>query len=200
MELEKADISKLVAAGWKPPIPFTAKARDGVTDIYGLLYRPTRLDESRKYPIINHIYPGPQTGSIRSRAFSAARGDAQALAELGFVVVEIDGMGTPWRSKKFHEAYFGNLADNTLPDQVAAMKQLAQRYAWIDLDRAGIYGHSGGGYAAAAAMFDYPKPGTMTTAATRMTGPRSGWACSIRAPRRARTDTRRRRTRRVRRT
>jgi dipeptidyl aminopeptidase/acylaminoacyl peptidase len=156
MELEKADISKLVATGWKPPIPFTAKARDGVTDIFGLLYRPTRLDESRKYPIINHIYPGPQTGSVRSRGFSAARGDAQALAELGFVVVEIDGMGTPWRSKKFHEAYFGNLADNTLPDQVAAMKELAQRYAWIDLDRAGIYGHSGGGYAAAAAMFDYP--------------------------------------------
>ncbi|MGE5813948.1 MAG: DPP IV N-terminal domain-containing protein [Acidobacteriota bacterium] len=156
MELEKADISRLLAAGWKPPIPFTVKARDGATDLYGLMYRPTHLDETRKYPIVNHIYPGPQTGSIRSRAFSAARGDAQALAELGFVVIELDGMGTPWRSKKFHEAYFGNLADNTLPDQVTGMKQLAQRYPWIDLERAGIYGHSGGGYAAAAAMFDYP--------------------------------------------
>ena len=90
------------------------------------------------------------------RTFSPARGDAQALAELGFVVVEIDGMGTPWRSKKFHEAYYGDMGDNTLPDQVAAMKQLAQRYPWIDIDRAGIYGHSGGGYAAADAMFRYP--------------------------------------------
>jgi dipeptidyl-peptidase-4 len=156
MELEKADVSRLTAAGWKPPIPFTVKARDGATDLYGLMYRPTRFDAARKYPIINHIYPGPQTGSIRGRAFSAARGDAQALAELGFVVIELDGMGTPWRSKRFHETYFGNLADNTLPDQVAGMKQLAERYPWIDLDRAGVYGHSGGGYAAAAAMFDYP--------------------------------------------
>ena len=78
---------------------------------------------AKKYPIINHIYPGPQTGSVGSRSFSAARGDAQALAELGFVVVEIDGMGTPWRSKKFHEAYYGNMGDNTLPDQVAGMKR-----------------------------------------------------------------------------
>jgi dipeptidyl-peptidase-4 len=157
LELERADIARLLASGWKPPIPFTVKARDGATDLYGLMYRPTRFDETRKYPIVNHIYPGPQTGSIRSRAFSAARGDAQALAELGFVVIELDGMGTPWRSKKFHEAYFGNLADNTLPDQVAGMKQLAQRFAWIDIERAGIYGHSGGGYATAAAMFDYPE-------------------------------------------
>ena len=89
-----------------------------------------------KYPIINHIYPGPQTGSVGSRSFSAARADCQALAELGFIVVEIDGMGTPWRSKKFHEAYFGNLGDNTLPDQVTGMRQLAQRFPWIDLDRA----------------------------------------------------------------
>jgi len=154
--LEKADISKLLAAGWKPPAPFTVKARDGVTDIYGLMFKPGNLDAGRKYPIVNHIYPGPQTGSVGSRSFSAARGDCQALAELGFIVVEIDGMGTPWRSKKFHEAYFGDMGDNTLPDQVAGMKQLAQRYAWIDLDRVGIYGHSGGGYATADAMFRYP--------------------------------------------
>ncbi len=155
-ELEKADISKLAAAGWKPPVPITVKARDGRTDLYGLMFQPVNLDRSRKYPIVNHIYPGPQTGSVGSRSFSAARGDAQALAELGFIVVEIDGMGTPWRSKKFHEAYFGDMGDNTLPDQVAAMKQLAERYPWIDLDRAGIYGHSGGGYATAGAMFRYP--------------------------------------------
>jgi dipeptidyl aminopeptidase/acylaminoacyl peptidase len=153
---EKADISKLTAAGWRPPQPITVKARDGVTDLYGLLYKPTRLDPSKKYPIINHIYPGPQTGSVGGRTFSAARGDAQAIAELGFVVVEIDGMGTPWRSKKFHEAYYGNMGDNTLADQVAGMKQLAERYPWIDISRAGIYGHSGGGYATASAMFRFP--------------------------------------------
>ena len=154
--IETADISKLLAAGWKPPQPITVKARDGVTDLYGLMYQPTNLDEKKKYPIINHIYPGPQGGSVGSRSFSAGRGDAQALAELGFVVVEIDGMGNPLRSKKFHDFYYGNMGDNTLPDQIAAMKQLAQKYPWIDLDRVGIYGHSGGGFATADAMFRYP--------------------------------------------
>lgn len=154
--IEKTDISRLLATGWKPPIPFTVKARDGVTDLYGLMFRPTNFDPKMKYPIVNHIYPGPQTGSVGGRNFSAARADCQALAELGFVVVEIDGMGTPWRSKKFHEAYYGDMGDNTLPDQVAGMKQLAARYPWIDVDRAGIYGHSGGGFATADAMFRYP--------------------------------------------
>jgi dipeptidyl-peptidase-4 len=156
LELERADISRLLAAGWKPPMPITVKARDGVTDLYGLIFRPASFDPGKKYPIVNHIYPGPQTGSVGGRSFSPARGDAQPLAELGFVVVEIDGMGTPWRSKKFHEAYFGDMGDNTLPDQIAGMKELADRYPWIDIDRAGIYGHSGGGYAAADAMFRYP--------------------------------------------
>jgi len=154
--LERGDVSRLVAAGWKPPTPITVKARDGASDLYGLLYKPSNFDASRKYPIVNRIYPGPQTGSVGSRNFSAARSDSQALAELGFVVVEIDGMGTPWRSKAFHDAYFGNMGDNTLPDQVAGMKELAERYPWIDIDRAGIWGHSGGGYAAADAMFRYP--------------------------------------------
>jgi dipeptidyl aminopeptidase/acylaminoacyl peptidase len=156
LTLEKSDISKLLATGWKPPVPITVKARDGSTDLHGLMFRPTNMDEAKHYPIVNHIYPGPQSGSVGTRSFSAARGDAQALAELGFIVVEIDGMGNPYRSKKFHEAYFGNMGDNTLPDQVGGMKQLAQRYAWIDLERAGVYGHSGGGYAAADAMFRYP--------------------------------------------
>src|SRR5207249_4604494 len=149
--LGKADISKLVAAGWKPPTAFTVKARDGKTDLYGLMFKPTNFDPSRKYPIVNHIYPGPQGGSVGSRSFSPARGDAQALAELGFVVIELDGMGTPWRSKSFHDAYYGRMGDNTLPDQVAGMKELAQRYPWIDISRAGIYGHYGGGFAAADA-------------------------------------------------
>jgi len=156
VELERGDVTRLKATGWNPPTPITVKARDGRTDLYGLMFTPARLDPSKKYPIINHIYPGPQTGSVGGRTFNPARGDDQALAELGFVVVEIDGMGTPWRSKKFHEAYYGNMGDNTLPDQVAAMKQLAQKYPWIDLERAGIWGHSGGGYATADAMFRYP--------------------------------------------
>ena len=157
LTLEKADISRLLATGWKPPMRITVKARDGKTDLYGLMYSPTTLDSSDAvFPIINHIYPGPQTGSVGSRSFSPARGDAQALAELGFVVVEIDGMGTPWRSKSFHDAYYGRMGDNTLPDQVAGMKELARRYRWIDINRAGIYGHSGGGFAAADAMFRYP--------------------------------------------
>ncbi|MEP6550349.1 MAG: prolyl oligopeptidase family serine peptidase, partial [Gemmatimonadales bacterium] len=156
LTLETADITGLRATGWKPPVPITVKARDGKTDLYGLMYIPTRFDSTKKYPIVNHIYPGPQTGSVGGRSFSPARGDAQSLAELGFVVVEIDGMGTPWRSKSFHDAYFGRMGDNTLPDQVAGMKELARRYRWIDINRAGIYGHSGGGFAAADAMFRYP--------------------------------------------
>jgi dienelactone hydrolase len=156
MPLEKMEISRLLAAGWKPPMPITVKDRGGVGDLYGLLYRPTNFDPTKKYPIVNRIYPGPQTGSVGGRQFSPARADSQALAELGFVVVEIDGMGTPWRSKRFHAAYYGNMGDNTLPDQVAGMKELAARYPWIDVERAGIYGHSGGGFATAAAMFRYP--------------------------------------------
>ena len=154
--LERADVSRLLATGWKPPIPITMKGRDGTTDIYGLLFRPSNFDSTRKYPIINQIYPGPQSGSVGGRGFTPARGDAQALAELGFIVVEIDGMGTPDRSKSFHEAYYANMGDNTLPDQVTGMKQLAARFSWIDLTRVGIWGHSGGGFATADAMFRYP--------------------------------------------
>jgi dipeptidyl aminopeptidase/acylaminoacyl peptidase len=154
--IEKADISALLATGWKPPMPFTVKARDGKTDLYGLLFRPVDFDSTKQYPIVNNIYPGPQTGSVGGRSFSPARSDAQALAELGFIVVQLDAMGTPGRSKSFHDAYFGNMGDNGLPDQVTGMKQLAERFSWIDIDRAGIYGHSGGGYATSGALFHYP--------------------------------------------
>jgi dipeptidyl aminopeptidase/acylaminoacyl peptidase len=157
LPLEKSDISKLVASGWQAPVPITVKCRDGVTDCYGILHKPYRLDPSKKYPIINKIYPGPQTGSVGGRTFSASRGDDGALAELGFAVVEIDGMGTPWRSKKFHEAYYANMGDNTLPDQIAGMQELAKQFPWIDLDRVGIWGHSGGGFATADAMFRHPE-------------------------------------------
>ena len=157
MPVERADITRLLAAGWKPPIPITMKGRDGKTDIYGLMFRPTGFDSTKKYPIVNNAYPGPQSGSVGSRAFAAARGDRQALAELGFIVVSIDGMGTPNRSKSFHDTYNGAMGrDNTLPDQVAGMKELAQRFPWIDIDRAGMWGHSGGGFITADAMFRYP--------------------------------------------
>jgi len=156
LTLEKADISKLVASGWKPPTRVTVKGRDGKTDLYGLMFTPTHLDSTRKYPIINYIYPGPQAGSVGPRSFIASRGDNQALAELGFVVVSIDGMGTPMRSKSFHDAYYGRMGDNTLPDQVAGMKELATRYPFIDINQAGMWGHSGGGFATASAMFRYP--------------------------------------------
>ena len=156
LTLEKADISSLIEEGWKPPVPFTVKARDGKTDLYGLMFKPTNFDPNKKYPIINYIYPGPQTGSVGSRSFRASHGENQALAELGFIVVAIDAMGTPMRSKSFQAAYYGNLGDNGLPDQVTAMKQLAERYPWIDIDRAGIYGHSGGGFASTGAILRYP--------------------------------------------
>ncbi len=154
--IAKADIKRLRATGWLPPEPFTVKARDGKTTLYGLMFKPTHFDPNEKYPIVDYIYPGPQTGSVGTRSFNPARVDHQALAELGFIVVAIDGMGTPGRSKSFHDAYFGNIGDNTLPDQVAGLKELGKQHAWIDLDRVGIWGHSGGGNATAGAMFRYP--------------------------------------------
>ena len=154
--VEKADISQLLEAGWVPPVPFSVKARDGKTDLYGLLFKPTSLDPNKKYPIVNYIYPGPQSGSVGSRSFSASRGDRQALAELGFIVISLDAMGTPMRSKSFHAEYYGNMGDNGLPDQITGMKQLAERFPWIDIDRAGITGHSGGGFASTDAILRYP--------------------------------------------
>jgi dipeptidyl aminopeptidase/acylaminoacyl peptidase len=157
MPLEKADISKLLATGWKPPMPIRMTAADGKTDIYGLLFRPTNFDPSKKYPIINQAYPGPQSGSVGSRAFSAARGDRQALAELGFVVVSIDGTGTPNRSKAFTDAYYGAMGrHNTIPDQIAGMKELAKRFPWIDIEKTAMWGHSGGGFITAGALLQAP--------------------------------------------
>jgi dipeptidyl aminopeptidase/acylaminoacyl peptidase len=157
LALEKADISKLLATGWKPPMPVKMKSANGKWDIYGALWRPTNFDSTKKYPIINNAYPGPQSGSLGSRAFSVAQGDRQALAELGFIVVSIDGTGTPNRSKSFHDAYYAAMGrDNTLPDQVAGMKELASRYKWIDIDKAAMWGHSGGGFITADAMMRPP--------------------------------------------
>ncbi len=155
--LEKADISELEASGWQPPKPITVKSRDGKWDLYGLMFTPHNLNELNKYPIINYIYPGPQGGGVGSRSFYDSRGDHQALAELGFIVVIIDGTCNPGRSKDFHDACYGNMADNTLEDQMSGLKQLAAKYPYLDLERVGVWGHSGGGFAAAAAMFRYPE-------------------------------------------
>ena len=154
--IAKADISRLKAAGWVAPIPFTVKARDSKTTLYGIMFKPSNFDPNKKYPIVDYIYPGPQTGSVRGRSFLPSRGDNQALAELDFIVVALDGIGTPWRSTNFHHDWYRNVEDNTLPDQMAGIKELARRYPWIDIHRVGMWGHSGGGNATAAAMFNYP--------------------------------------------
>jgi dipeptidyl-peptidase-4 len=162
MPLLKQDISLLVAAGWKPSISITVKARDGKTDLYGFLVRPTNFDPAKKYPVVDYIYPGPQDGSCggpEARAFSVARGDNQAMAELGFVVLCLDGQGNPHRSKAFHDAHASTpeeMGDDTIPDQVAGIKDLAKQYPWVDADHVGIWGHSGGGNATVSAMFHFP--------------------------------------------
>ncbi len=154
--LASADVSRLKATGWQPPKVFSVKAADGKTDVYGLFFIPTNLEPNKKYPIIDYIYPGPQGGSVGSWSFLASRGDAQALAELGFVVVEIEGTSNPLRSKSYHDMSYGHMAENTLPDQVAGIRELAGRYSYIDTTKIGIWGHSGGGFATADAMFTYP--------------------------------------------
>lgn len=154
--LEEENVSALEAMGWQPVQEFTVKARDGITDIHGLLYLPPNLDPERKYPVIDHIYPGPQVGSVGAWNFKSS-GENFALAQLGFVVVQIDHMGTPLRSKAFHDNYYGNFIDNGIPDHVEAIKQLGARFPFMDLDRVGIYGHSGGGFASTAAMLKFPE-------------------------------------------
>ncbi|MBE7179984.1 MAG: DPP IV N-terminal domain-containing protein [Terriglobus roseus] len=155
-ELAHGDLSRLVAAGWIAPETFHVTAHDGKTQVYGLLFKPAHLDPSQKYPVINYIYPGPQGGSFGPHFFLPSRGDSNALAQLGFAVVEIEGMGNPQRSKAFHDEYLNDIGINAIPDQISGMKELASRYPWIDMERTGMWGHSGGGNATAATMFRYP--------------------------------------------
>jgi dipeptidyl-peptidase 4 len=155
-ELAHGDITRLQAAGWIAPETFHVKGHDGKTDVYGLLFRPPNLNVSQKYPIIDFIYPGPQGGSFGSHGFVPSRADSNALAQLGFVVVQIEGMGNPKRSKAFHDEYLNDIGINAIPDQISGIRELAQRYPWIDLDRTGMWGHSGGGNATAATMLRYP--------------------------------------------
>jgi dipeptidyl-peptidase 4 len=156
-QLEKADISRLTATGWKAPIPFNVKSANAAFDLFGIMYQPSNVDPTKKYPVVNYIYPGPQGGGVGTWSFNAiGSSDHQALAELGFIVVVIEGSCNPNRSKSFHDACYGNMGDNTLPDQISGLKQLQQKYPYMDLDRVGVWGHSGGGYATADAMFSYP--------------------------------------------
>jgi dipeptidyl-peptidase 4 len=155
MDLEKTDVSALLEAGFKYPEAFQVKADDGITDIYGVMFKPFDFDPAKKYPIILYVYPGPQTESV-TKTFNPRNGSV-ALANVGFIVIEVGNRGgNPQRSKWYHNYGYGNLRDYGVPDKKAAVEQLAKRYAFIDLDRVGMWGHSGGGFMTAAAMFGYP--------------------------------------------
>ena len=155
MHLEQADDSALLATKWKPPEMFVAKGRDGKTDIWGIIVRPTHFDPHQKYPVIENIYAGPQ-GSFVSRTFSTLAG-TQAQAELGFIVVQIDGMGTSNRSKAFHDVAWKNLADAGFPDRILWHQAAAKKYSWYDVTRVGIYGTSAGGQSALGALLFHPE-------------------------------------------
>jgi dipeptidyl aminopeptidase/acylaminoacyl peptidase len=149
-ELEEADDTELLATGWMTPERFVAKGRDGVTDIYGVIYRPTNFSASKKYPVIEDIYAGPQDSFV-PKAFTT-HNDGMAMAELGFIIVQIDGMGTSNRSKAFHDVCWHNLGDAGFPDRILWLKAAAAKYPYMDLTRVGIYGTSAGGQNALRAV------------------------------------------------
>jgi dipeptidyl-peptidase 4 len=155
MELETTDVTALVEAGFTFPEPFHVKADDGVTDLYGVMYTPFDFDPTVKYPVIAYVYPGPQTESV-TKTFSPRNANV-ALAQLGFIVIEVGNRGGhPMRSKWYHNYGYGNLRDYGLADKKRAIEQLAKRHAFLDINRVGIYGHSGGGFMSTAAMLVYP--------------------------------------------
>lgn len=151
--LEEADHQALLATGWTLPERFVAPGRDGETSIYGLIIRPSNFDSSRKYPVVEQIYAGPH-GAHVPKSFGVLM-NQHAMAELGFIVVQIDGMGTNWRSKKFHDVCWQNLADSGFPDRIAWMRAAAESREWMDLSRVGIYGGSAGGQSAMRALIDH---------------------------------------------
>lgn len=156
MLLERADISRLEANGWRAPEVFSAKGRDGKTDIWGVIYRPTNFDPSRKYPVVEYIYSGPG-GQHVPKSFSSYNWWMTSLAELGFIVVQVDGMSTSFRSKEFEEVCYKNLKDAGLPDHIAWLQEAARRYPYMDLDRVGIFGSSAGGQEAMSAVLFHPE-------------------------------------------
>ncbi len=160
VELERADISRLLETGWAPPEEFCVKAADGTTDIYGLVFKPHGMDPEKRYPVIDSPYPGPQLGRLSPAFGGTPFGDRQAdaLAALGFAVVIVEGRGTPGRSRGFHDLSYGRLSTaGFLEDHVAAFHQLASSHPWMDLQNVGVFGYSGGGYATVRAMCTYPE-------------------------------------------
>ncbi|MBH2003546.1 MAG: DPP IV N-terminal domain-containing protein [Sphingobacteriia bacterium] len=156
MELETADLSSLLAAGYKFPQPFKAKADDGITDLYGVMYKPFDFDSAKKYPIVEYVYPGPQTEAV-NKSFSKGMDRTDRLAQLGMVVITLGNRGGhPARSKWYHNYGYGNLRDYGLADKKAVAEQLADRHPFLDINRVGIHGHSGGGFMSTAAMLVYP--------------------------------------------
>ena len=156
MDLETADFSSLMKTPYKFPQPFKVKADDGITDIYGVMYKPFDFDSTKKYPIIEYVYPGPQTEAV-NKAFGRSMDKTERLAQLGFIVVTMGNRGGhPSRSKWYHNYGYGNLRDYGLADKKAAVEQLADQYSFIDINKVGINGHSGGGFMSTAAMLVYP--------------------------------------------
>lgn len=156
LNLEITDLKSLFASGYKFPEPFVVKAADGVTDIYGVLYKPFDFDSTKKYPIIEYVYPGPITESV-NKLFSGIDNNTDRLAQLGFIVISLGNRGgSPERSKWYHDYGYGDLRDYGLDDKKYAVEQLADKYKYIDIEKVGICGHSGGGFMAAAAICQYP--------------------------------------------
>jgi dipeptidyl-peptidase-4 len=156
MDLETADLSLLMASGYKFPEPFKVKADDGITDIYGVMYKPFNFDPNKKYPIIEYVYPGPQTEAV-NKSFGRFMDKTDRLAQLGYIVITVGNRGGhPARSKWYHTYGYGNLRDYGLADKKATIEQLADRYTFIDINRVGITGHSGGGFMSTAALLVYP--------------------------------------------
>ena len=156
MQLDKADISALLANGWKAPEVFSAKGRDGKTDMWGVIYRPSNFDPSKKYPVIEYIYSGPGDQYV-PKTFSSYNWWMTSLAELGFIVVQVDGMTTSFRSKEFEEVCYKNLKDAGLPDHIAWIKAAAQKYPYMDIDQVGIFGCSAGGQESTGAVLFHPE-------------------------------------------
>lgn len=173
MEVSRGEDADLRKAGWRPAKVFTVKARDGETDLYGIMYLPYDFNPAKRYPIIANVYPGPFAGSAdwtfngpdnyatavksyQEDGVTHDEGMSQSLADFGFVVIRFWALGTARRSKAMQDYFYGHVLDNGLPDLVSAIKQLSQRYSWIDISRVGIVGHSGGGYTATAGMFRFP--------------------------------------------
>ena len=155
LDLEHADATELVKAGWRAPEVFVAKGRDGTTDIWGVIVRPSNFDPRKKYPVIENIYAGPQ-GSFVPKTFAPWL-SMQSIAELGFVVVQVDGMGTGNRSKAFHDVTWKNLGDAGFPDRILWHKAAAAKYPWYDISRVGIYGGSAGGQNSLGALLFHPE-------------------------------------------